>query len=177
MRSVVYNWYLDFCLWGHHYIPTLDLEIFPLPCMPMQTLDSLQQTADITRLLKESTAIAVVGLSPKENRPSNMVGRYLIDAGYTIYPVNPGQKEILGRTCYANLAAIAEPIDIVDIFRKSEDVLPIVEQLLELQPLPRAVWMQQGIINEAAAELAGKKGVMVVMDRCIKVDHYNLLSR
>ena len=143
----------------------------------MQSLDSLQQPTEITRLLQESKSIAVVGLSPKENRPSNMVGRYLITAGYTVYPVNPGQSEILGRSCYAELAKITEPIDIVDIFRKSADVLPIVEQLLRLQPLPRAVWMQQGIINEAAAELAHAKGVMVVMDRCIKVDHQNLLSR
>ena len=143
----------------------------------MQTLDSIRQTTDITRLLQESTAIAVVGLSPKENRPSNMVGRYLIDAGYNVYPVNPGQQEILGQTCYGDLASIAEPIDIVDIFRKSDDVLSIVEQLLQLQPLPKAVWMQQGIINEVAAELARKKGVMVVMDRCIKVDHHNLVSR
>ncbi len=143
----------------------------------MQTLDALQQTTDITRLLKTATSIAIVGLSPKENRPSNMVGRYLIDAGYTIYPVNPGQKEILGRTCYADLAAIPDPVDIVDIFRKSEDVLPIVEQLIQLKPLPRTLWMQQGIINEAAAELARRHGLFVVMDRCIKVDHYNLLSR
>ncbi len=143
----------------------------------MQIVDSQQQPTDIIRLLKESKSIAVVGLSPKENRPSNMVGRYLINAGYIVYPVNPGQNEILGRTCYADLAAIAEPIDIVDIFRKAEDVLPIVEQLLELQPLPRAVWMQQGVINETAAELAREKGVMVVMDRCIKVDHHNLLTR
>jgi predicted CoA-binding protein len=158
-------------------MPTLHLEIVLLTSLSMQTLEALQQAADIARLLKETISIAVVGLSPKENRPSNMVGRYLIDAGYTIYPVNPGQKEILGKISYANLAAIAEPIDIVDIFRKSEDVLPIVEQLIELNPLPRAVWMQQGIINEAAAELARRKGVFVVMDRCIKVDHYNLLSR
>jgi predicted CoA-binding protein len=143
----------------------------------MQTLDAFKQTADIARLLKAITSIAVVGLSPKENRPSNMVGRYLIGAGYTIYPVNPGQKEILGRTCYADLASIPDPIDIVDIFRKSEDVLPIVEQLIELNPLPRVLWMQQGIVNEAAAELARRKGLFVVMDRCIKVDHYNLLSR
>ena len=143
----------------------------------MQTLDAFQQTADISRHLKTATSIAIVGLSPKENRPSNMVGRYLIDAGYTIYPVNPGQNEILGRTCYADLTAIPDPINIVDIFRKSEDVLPIVEQLITLNPLPRALWMQQGIINEAAAELARRNGLFVVMDRCIKVDHYNLLSR
>lgn len=143
----------------------------------MQTLNTLQQTSEIANLLKEVHSIAVVGLSPKENRPSNMVGRYLLDTGYTIYPVNPGQKEILGRTCYADLQSIPHPIDIVDIFRKSEDVLPVVEQVIELNPLPRAVWMQQGIINEAAAELARSKGIYVIMDRCIKVDHNTLLSR
>jgi hypothetical protein len=143
----------------------------------MQTLSTLQQTSEIANLLKEVHSIAVVGLSPKKNRPSNMVGRYLLNAGYTIYPVNPGQKEILGRTCYADLRSIPHPIDIVDIFRKSEDVLQVVEQVIELNPLPEAVWMQQGIINEAAAELARSKGIYVVMDRCIKVDHNTLLSR
>jgi predicted CoA-binding protein len=141
----------------------------------MQTLDALHQTAEISRLLGEVTSIAVVGLSPKENRPSNMVARYLLDVGYTVYPVNPGQKEILGESCYADLHSIPHRIDIVDIFRKSEDVLPIVQQIIKLNPLPRAVWMQQGIINEAAADLARKNGVFVVMDRCIKVDHQNLL--
>jgi hypothetical protein len=143
----------------------------------MQTLSTLQQKSEIANLLKEIHSIAIVGLSPKENRPSNMVGRYLLDSGYTVYPVNPGQKEILGETCYADLLSIPHPIDIVDIFRKSEDVLQVVEQVIELNPLPRAVWMQQGIINEAAAELARSKGIYVVMDRCIKVDHNTLLSR
>lgn len=143
----------------------------------MQNLNDLQQVPEIVRFLREATAIAVVGLSAKENRPSNMVGRYLLDAGYSIYPVNPGQKKILGETCYADLPSIPHPIDIVDIFRKSEDVLPIVEQLITLNPLPRVVWMQQGIINAEAAELARSKGVFVVMDRCIKVDHHNLLCR
>jgi predicted CoA-binding protein len=142
----------------------------------MQTFSALQQTSEISSLLGEITSIAIVGLSPKENRPSNMVGRYLLDAGYTVYPVNPGQKEILSETCYADLLSIPHPIDIVDIFRKSEDVFQIVQQLVELNPLPRAVWMQQGIVNEAAADLARKNGVFVVMDRCIKVDHQNLLS-
>ncbi|MCP4342487.1 MAG: CoA-binding protein [Desulfobulbaceae bacterium] len=143
----------------------------------MQTLDALKQTAEISHLLREVSSIAVVGLSPKESRPSNMVARYLLDVGYTVYPVNPGQNEILGERCYADLFSIPHPIDVVDIFRKSEDILPIVQQLIELNPLPRVVWMQQGIINEAAAELARKNGVFVVMDRCIKVDHQNLLSR
>lgn len=143
----------------------------------MQTLDALKQTTEIAHLLREISSIAVVGLSPKESRPSNMVARYLLGAGYSVYPVNPGQNEILGESCYADLRSIPHPIDIVDIFRKSEDILPIVQQLIELNPLPRAVWMQQGIINEAAAELARKNGVFVIMDRCIKVDHKNLLSR
>ncbi len=143
----------------------------------MQTPETLLHLSEISRLLREITSIAIVGLSPKENRASNMVGRYLLDAGFTIYPVNPGQKEILGESCYADLGSIPYPIDVVDIFRKSEDVLQVVEQTLELNPLPRAIWMQQGVINEAAAELAHRKGVFVVMDRCIKVDHHNLLNK
>ena len=143
----------------------------------MQTFEALQQTTEISRLLEEVTSIAVVGLSPKENRPSNMVARYLLDVGYTVYPVNPGQNEILGETCYPDILSVPHPVDIVDVFRKSEDVLQVVQQLIKTNPLPRAVWMQQGIVNEAAADLARKNGVYVVMDRCIKVDHSNYVSR
>lgn len=143
----------------------------------MQTLDTLHDPSEIARILAEASSIAIVGLSPKENRPSNLVGRYLLDAGYTLYPVNPGQREILGLTCYPDLDSIPYPVDIVDIFRKSEDVLPIVELALQLDPLPKAVWMQQGIINEAAADLARSKGIFVVMDRCIKVDHEMFLRK
>jgi predicted CoA-binding protein len=141
----------------------------------MQTLDSLGLTAAVSRLLKTVTSIAIVGLSPKEHRPSHMVGRYLLDAGYTIYPVNPGQNEILGQVCYADVRSIPFPIDVIDIFRRSEEVLPVVEQLLQLNPLPLAVWMQLGVINEAAAALARAKGILVVMDRCLKVDHQMLI--
>ncbi len=141
----------------------------------MQTLDDMKFTAQIPSLLKESKTIAVVGLSPKESRPSNMVGRYLLDNGYTVYPVNPGQEVILGEKCYKDLASIPHPIDIVDIFRKSEDILPVVQEVLKLDPLPRVVWMQQGIVNHEAAALAGQAGITVIMDRCIKVDHANLL--
>jgi len=143
----------------------------------MQTFDALRQPSEIERLLGETSSIAIVGLSPKENRPSNMVGRYLLDAGYTIYPVNPGQKEIFSLTCYPDLHSIPHPIDIVDIFRRSKDVLQVVEQAVQLNPLPKAVWMQQGIINEAAADLARNKGILVVMNRCIKVDHDMLLGK
>jgi hypothetical protein len=143
----------------------------------MQTLDALRQLKEIEQLLGSAQSIAVVGLSPKEDRPSNMVGRYLLDAGYTIYPVNPGQKEILGQICHADLQTVPFPIDIVDIFRRSEDILPIVEQALSLRRRPKAIWMQQGIINESAAQLALSNGIYVVMDRCIKVDHQNLIQR
>ncbi len=141
----------------------------------MQTLDALSQSADLKLLLQSITSIAIVGLSPKKDRPSNMVGRYLLEAGYTIYPVNPGQTEILGETCYPDLASVPHNIDIVDIFRRSEDILPIVEKALELRPLPKTIWMQQGIVNNDAAELARKNGLSVIMDRCIKVDHFNLV--
>ncbi|SDP40096.1 CoA-binding protein [Desulforhopalus singaporensis] len=140
----------------------------------MQNLESLGQTAEIAELLKKIRKVAVVGLSPKTNRPSNMVGRYLVDAGYTVYPVNPGHDAILGVKCYPSVSAIPDPVDVVDIFRKSEDILPIVEEIVALSKKPLAVWMQQGIINEEAAELARENGIFVVMDRCIKVDHQNL---
>jgi len=141
----------------------------------MQPLESLQSNNDIAQLLQESSTIAIVGLSPKEQRPSNMVGRYLIDSGYSVSPINPGQTEILGLNCYSDLLSVSHPIDIVDIFRKSEDVLAVVEQVVQLKVLPKAVWMQQGIVNEEAALLARKNGILVVMDRCIKIDHINLL--
>lgn len=140
----------------------------------MQIFD-LSTQQEIERLLRNVQKIAVVGLSPKENRPSNEVSRYLLSAGYTIYPVNPGHAKILGQTCYAELPAVPFPIDVVDIFRRSEDVLPIVEQALRLDPLPKAIWMQQGVINEPAAQLAREKGIFVIMDRCIKIDHQNLI--
>lgn len=141
----------------------------------MQSLDSLKQNEEIAEWLKNWRTVAVVGLSPKESRPSNMVGRYLLDNGFTIYPVNPGQKEIFGLKCYSDLEALDEPVDIVDVFRRSEDVLAVVEQVVKMSPLPKVVWMQQGIVNEEAATLARKKGIHVVMDRCIKVDHQNLV--
>lgn len=131
--------------------------------------------ADFTKIkemLRTAHRIAVVGLSPKENRPSNMVARYLIDNGYTVIPVNPGQTEILGLPCYPNLAAIPEPVDIVDIFRRPEDVGPIVEEAITVKA--KAVWMQEGVVNETAAAQAKAAGLLVVMDRCIKTDHAHL---
>lgn len=127
---------------------------------------------EIKKILEESDSIAVVGLSPKENRPSNLVGRYLLDVGYTVIPVNPGHTQILGRKCYPDLSTIKEHIDIVDIFRKSEDVLPIVEDAIAIGA--KVIWMQLGIINHQAAARAEEAGLTVIMDRCIKIDHNDL---
>ncbi len=113
--------------------------------------------------------IAVVGLSPKKNRPSHQVARYLLDVGYTIIPVNPGQDGILGLPCYPDLLSIGESIDVVDIFRRADQVLPIVQDAVSLGV--KVIWMQQGIVNEEAAELARRAGLLVVMDRCIKIEH------
>ncbi len=128
----------------------------------------------ITALLKECKTIAMVGLSPKEHRPSNDVARYLIDAGYTVIPVNPGQTEILGQKCYPNLSAIPVPVDLVDIFRRAEDVGPVVDEAIAIKA--KAIWMQLGITNEAAAAKARAAGLKVVMDRCTKIDHASLIA-
>ena len=146
-------------------------KIFMTPNIIMKNNDNL------AALLSESKTIAIVGLSPKEERPSNMVGQYLINNGYTVYPVNPGQTVILDQTSYPNVTSLPGEIDIIDIFRKSEDVLSIVEEIINLPKLPRAIWMQQGIVNEAAAALAQGHGILVIMDRCIKVDHQNLIKQ
>ncbi len=133
---------------------------------------TLNPQMEVGPLLRRARTIAIVGLSAKENRPSNMVGRYLVAAGYTIYPVNPGQTEIFGLKCYPSLSAIPDMIDIVDIFRRSEEVFPIVEEAVKIGA--GAVWMQLGIVNHEAAEYARRHGLTVIMDRCIKVDHSNL---
>jgi len=129
--------------------------------------------AIIRKMLIDSRTIAVVGLSPKPHRPSHQVARYLMEAGYTIIPVNPGQNTILGLTCYPNLQAIPTPVDMVDIFRRPEAVLPIVEDAIDIGA--KFIWMQEGIVNEDAAERAEEAGLAVIMDRCTKIDHMNLL--
>jgi predicted CoA-binding protein len=132
-----------------------------------------EKVAKIRHILKDSKNIAVVGLSPKPHRPSHQVARYLMEAGYTIIPVNPGQDEILGMTCYPNLQAIPTPLDMVDIFRRQEKVMPIVEDAIAIGA--KFIWMQEGIVNKEAAAKAEAAGLSVIMDRCTKIDHMNLL--
>lgn len=131
------------------------------------------QTIEISHIIKSFRNIAIVGLSPKENRPSNQVARYMLDAGYNVIPVNPGQEEILGRKCYPDLESIKENVEIVDIFRRPEDIPPVVTSAIAIGA--KVVWMQIGIVNEEAATEAKEAGLSVIMDRCIKVDHQNLL--
>ncbi len=132
----------------------------------------LTNFAEIKEILAQTKTIAVVGLSPKANRPSHDVARYLKEAGFTIIPVNPGQSEILGEKCYPSLTDIPQPVDVVDIFRRPEEVGPVVDQAVAIGA--KVVWMQQGIVNEEAAAVARAAGLKVIMDRCLKVDHANL---
>ena len=117
----------------------------------------------------EMKRIAVVGLSSDPSRPSNEVARYLQRHGFTVIPVNPTETEVLGEKAYPNLSAIPEPPDVVDIFRRPEHVVPIVDEAIQVGA--KAVWMQLGVVNEEAARKARDAGMLVVMDRCMKIEH------
>ena len=125
--------------------------------------------ADPIETMVMARTIAVVGVSSNPRRASHDVARYLIEAGYTVYLVNPTEKEALGRPVYASVRDLPEPVDIVDIFRRSEDVPPVVEDAIAARA--RCVWMQLEIVNEAAAARAAEAGLTVVMDRCTKIEH------
>lgn len=137
---------------------------------------SFQNPSDdeIRTFLQKMKHIAVVGLSPKPDRPSFGVAQVMQDAGYRIIPVHPGASEILGEKAWADLASVPDAIDLVDVFRKAEDVDAVVDEAIRLK-LP-AIWIQLGIINEAAAERARAAGMFVVMDRCLKVEWRRLCA-
>ena len=128
----------------------------------------------LRRLLKEHSTIAVVGLSHKRHRASYYTSKYMQNRGYRIIPVNPKYQEVLGEKCYPTLLEISEKVDIVNCFRKSADIPPIVADAIQIGA--RAIWMQLGIINEAAAKHAQQAGLEVVMNRCIMVEHRMLLG-
>ena len=129
-------------------------------------------------LLREAKTIAVVGLSPKPWRASHQVARYLQRAGYRIVPVNPEHDAVLGERSYPSLSAAARShrIDIVDVFRRSEFVGVIVDEAIRVEPRPRLMWLQVGVVEEAAAARAAAAGIACVMDRCLMVDHRQLLE-
>lgn len=127
---------------------------------------------EIEQILKEFRTIAVVGLSPKADRPSYRVAAYLQAQGYRILPVNPKADEVLGEKSYPSLSAVPVPIDVVDIFRRPEEVPPVVEEAIRVRA--KAVWMQEGIVHETAAARARAAGLLVVMDRCMLKEHERL---
>src|SRR5436190_22779963 len=132
---------------------------------------------DITtlrRILKTYRTIAIVGLSADWNRPSNFAAKYLQQHGYRIIPVNPRYAEVLGVRCYARLEDIPEPVDMVDIFRRTDDVLPIAKSAIAIGA--KCLWQQLGVINHEADRLAREAGMDSVMDRCVKIEHARLFG-
>lgn len=126
-------------------------------------------------LLRHAKTIAVVGLSSRRSRPSYGVSEYMQSQGYRIIPVNPNETEILGEKSYATLEEIPQPIDIVDIFRRSDAVAEVVESAIRIGA--KGVWMQEGVVDEEAAAKARAAGLEVVMDRCILKEHRKMISR
>jgi predicted CoA-binding protein len=129
--------------------------------------------ADIIEMLRRARTIAVVGLSSKRMRPSYGVAAYLQSHGYRIIPVNPSETEVLGEKAYPRLSDVPEKIDIIDVFRRSDAVPEVVDEAIQLG-VPY-LWLQEGVINDVAAEKARAAGLKVVMDRCILKEHRRLL--
>lgn len=129
----------------------------------------------IRQLLESTRRIAVVGLSPKPHRDSHRVARYLLDRGYDVIPVYPREERILGQKVYHRVQDIEGPVDLVDVFRKSEDLPSVIDDALTASA--KALWLQLECIDEAGARRAAAAGATVVMDRCLMVDHARLLGR
>lgn len=128
----------------------------------------------LRRILATDKTIAVVGLSADWFRPSYFAAKYMQQHGYRIIPVNPKYDEILGEPCVASLLDIKEPVDMVDIFRRTDQVLPFAEQAVQIGA--RCLWQQLGVVNEQAHDLATKAGLDSVMDRCVKIEHARLFG-
>tara|TARA_B100001013_G_C24479298_1_gene390599 strand:- start:142 stop:540 length:399 start_codon:yes stop_codon:yes gene_type:complete len=128
----------------------------------------MNNTQDIQKIFGMKS-IAVVGMSPKPERPSHYVAMYLKENGYTIYPVNPGHKVIAGLICYPNLLEIPVEVDVVDVFRRPEHVLSIAEKTIEIGA--KALWLQDGVINKEASQLTEEAGLLVVMNDCMLRQH------
>ena len=128
----------------------------------------------LRRILKTNKVIAVVGLSASWFRPSYFAAKYMLEHGYTVIPVNPGQKEILGQTCYASLRDIPVKVDMVDCFRKTEDIGPIADEAVAIGA--KVLWQQLGVKNMDAVSKAEAAGLETVIDRCVKIEHARLFG-
>lgn len=130
---------------------------------------SMTEVQEITNLLTRTKVIAIVGLSPKPDRPSHEVAQFLLARGYDVIPVNPACVEILGRPCYPDLASVPRAVDMVDVFRKSEDVLPIAQDAIHIGA--KSLWLQLGVINPQATALAEAAGLIAIENLCIKIEY------
>lgn len=128
----------------------------------------------LRRILKENHTVAMVGLSEKWYRPSHFAAKYLQIHGFRVIPVTPTYHEILGEKCYPSLPALPEPVDVVDCFRKAEEIPALAEQAISIGA--KVLWMQLGIVNEEAAKLASDAGLDVVMNRCMKIEYARLFG-
>jgi predicted CoA-binding protein len=128
----------------------------------------------LRRILRENRVLAIVGLSAQWHRPSHFAAKYMLEHGYRVIPVNPQYQEVLGQKCYASLRDIPEKVDLVDVFRKTADVMPVAEDAIAIGA--RVLWQQLGVKNEEAAALARSKGLETVMDRCVKIEHGRLFG-
>ena len=135
----------------------------------------INEDSKIKEILENAKTIAILGLSPKPERESNKVARYLKGQGYSIIPVRPGQQEILGQSAYATLDDIKEDVDLVDVFRNPEQILPHAHEAIRMKP--KVFWMQLGIENQEAATLLVKAGIDVVMNKCMKIEHDRLCKK
>lgn len=134
----------------------------------------MTDTDALRRILTNYERVAIVGLSAEPSKPSNQVARYLLDKGFEVIPVNPKYDEVLGRRCYPDLNAIPTPVDIVDLFQRSERVPPFVEAAIDIGA--KVIWMQLDIQHDESAEKARAAGLEVVMDRCIKIEYARLFD-
>ena len=134
----------------------------------------VDDVAGLTRILAQSGTIAVVGLSANWYRPSYFAAKYLQEHGYRVIPVNPNYTEVLGERCYPSVAAIPEPVDVVDAFRKADEMPALAREAVAKGA--RVLWMQLGVRNDVAARIASDAGLDVVMDRCMKIEHARILG-
>lgn len=131
----------------------------------------------LVELLRESKTISIVGLSDDPARPSNEVAQYLQSQGYEIIPINPKVKSVLGREVHPSLLEVEEPVDIVDVFRRSEQIPEVVDQVLQMKHKPKAVWLQLGIVNDEQFKRIQDAGIMAIQDACMKIEHRRLLGK
>ncbi len=128
----------------------------------------------VVKILKSFRNVAMVGASDNPEKPSNRVFAYLTACGYDVTPVNPTTEIVCGKKCYASLSDIPGKVEVVDIFRRSEDVPPIVEEAIKIGA--KAIWMQEGVVNKSAAKKAESAGLLVVMDKCMRKEHIRLME-